>query len=137
MSLAYSNTSTKNGIIQKLEQTLFGENGDGRISGNATLFEMFNGDINLALDNALRIIFDADGRWQFDDSNHTDYPIITTNIVSGQRDYPFTTDGSSNLILEIQRVSVLPSASATVYGDLQEPLFEIANMLKWKITQEA
>ena len=25
----------------------------------------------------------------------------------------------------------------TVYGDLKEPLFEIADMLKWKITEEA
>lgn len=61
-------------------------------------------DVNLALDRALALIFQAGGTWQFDDSNHTDYPIITTNLVSGQRDYSFTTDGSSNLVLEIYRV---------------------------------
>lgn len=63
-------------------------------------------DINLALDKVLAIIFQVGGTWQFDDSNHTDYPIITTNIVSGQRDYTFTTDGSGNLILDIYKVMV-------------------------------
>lgn len=41
-----------------------------------------------------------------DDSNYTDYPIITTNLVSGQRDYPFVTDQSGNIILEVYRVMV-------------------------------
>ena len=27
----------------------------------------------------------ADDRWQFDDTNHTDYPIATTNLVANQR----------------------------------------------------
>lgn len=63
-------------------------------------------DENLAIDEAFSIIFEADGRWQFDDSNHNDYPIITTNIVSGQRDYSFTTDENGNLILDIYKVLV-------------------------------
>lgn len=63
-------------------------------------------DINLAYDRALSLIFKADGRWQFDDSNHTDYPIITTNLVAGQRDYSFTTDEQGNLILDIYKVMI-------------------------------
>lgn len=63
-------------------------------------------DINLALDRILALIFQADGRWKFDDSNHTDYPIITTDLVSGQRDYSFTSDDTGNLILEVYRVMV-------------------------------
>jgi len=118
MSLAYSDTSGKDGIIQGIERTLFGDNGDGRISGNTTLLAMFTAEVNLALDRAFHIIFTADGTWQFDDSNHTDYPIITTNIVANQRDYSFTTDGSSNLILDIQRVAILPSATATTYEEI-------------------
>ena len=66
-------------------------------------------DINLALDKALALIFQVGGTWQFDDSGHTDYPIITTDLNSGQRDYPFTTDGSGNLILEIYKVFVADS----------------------------
>ncbi len=63
-------------------------------------------DMNQAIDRAFHLIFRSDGKWQFDDSNHTDYPIITTNLVSGQRDYSFLTDGSGNIILDIFKVVV-------------------------------
>ena len=63
-------------------------------------------DINLALDEVFSTIFEVGGTWQFDDSNHTDYAIITTNLVSGQRDYTFTTDEQGNLVLEVLKVFV-------------------------------
>jgi hypothetical protein len=63
-------------------------------------------DINIALDKALVAIFKSGGKWLFDDSNHTDYPIITTALVSGQRDYTFTTDEQGNLILDIYKVVI-------------------------------
>lgn len=63
-------------------------------------------DENLAMDKAFDIIFKAGGKWQFDDSNHADYPIITTNLVDGQRDYTFTTDEQGNLILDIYKVMI-------------------------------
>lgn len=63
-------------------------------------------DINLALDRAYSLIFQVGGTWQFDDSNHTDYPIITTAIVSGQRDYSFVSDEQGNLVLDIYKVMV-------------------------------
>lgn len=52
----------------------------------------------------------AGGTWQLDDYNHTKYPIITTNLVSGQRDYSFTTDEQGNIILDIYKVMVADSA---------------------------
>lgn len=72
-------------------------------------------DINMGLDKVFSIIFEVGGTWQFDDSNHTDYPIIQTNLVDGQRDYQFVEDGSSNLVLEIHKVLV-----ATEDGIYQE-----------------
>lgn len=81
---------------------------DANVGSNSVSYtiEEKTRDINLALDKAFALIFQVGGTWQFDDSNQTDYPIITTNLVSGQRDYSFTSDGSSNLILEIYRVLV-------------------------------
>lgn len=102
MSLVYSNTTTKNGIIQICERNC-GFN-DGDISGNSTLLAQFTGLCNNALDDATAIIFSVGGLWQYDDSNHTDYPFMTTNLVSGQRDYSFTTDGSSNIVLDVYKV---------------------------------
>jgi len=105
MSLQFSNTTTKGGIIQQIESNC-GFN-DGDISGNSVLLAKFTAEVNLALDRALSIIFKSDGTWQFDDSNHTDSPFITTDLVSGQRAYSFTKDGSDNLILEIFKVLVM------------------------------
>jgi hypothetical protein len=82
---------------------------DDNVKTNSTTYTTADKtrDVNLALDRALALIFQVGGTWQFDDANHSaNYPIITTNIVSGQRDYSFTEDGSGNLILEIHKVWV-------------------------------
>lgn len=119
MSLVYSDISNNDGIIQRIEFKLFGDNGNGKITGNTTLLQKFTSDCNVALDVAFTKIFEADGRWRFDDRNHTTYPILTGDLVSGQADYKFTTDADSNLILDIQKVAVLPNATATVYDEIK------------------
>ena len=119
MSLQFSDTSTYRGIIQQYERELGLDAGD--ISGNATKLKHVTADINLAWDSYLAIALPASGTWQYDDSNHTDYPIIKTNIVSGQRSYIFTTDEQSNLVLDIYKAAILKSADATLYEEI-EPL---------------
>lgn len=91
------------GIIQAIDDT---------VGTNSTTYPIASKtrDINLALDKVFSLIFQVGGTWQFDDSNHTDYPIITTNLVANQRDYSFTTDGSSNLILDIYKVMCADSS---------------------------
>jgi len=114
MSIPYNSTSSKNGIIQLIERNC--GFADGGISGNSTLLAQFTGDVNLAVDEILGFMFPRGGAWQLDDSNHTDYPVITTNLVSGQRDYSFTTDEQGNVILDIYRVMVADSSG--VFHDL-------------------
>lgn len=104
MSLQFSDTTNKNGILQKIERLC--KLGDGYITGNTTRLKEWTADVNLALDKALSVIFKASGKWQFDDSNHTDYPIITSSLVANQRDYPFTTDEDGNLILDVYKVMI-------------------------------
>jgi hypothetical protein len=104
VSIQFSNTTTKNGHIQICERQC-GFN-DGEISGNPTRLAQFTGMLNVAYDDALSTIFKSAGTWQFDDTNHTDFPFITTNLVSGQRDYTFTNDENGNLILDIHKVFV-------------------------------
>jgi hypothetical protein len=115
MSLVFSSTTTKNGIIQVCERNC-GFN-DGDISGNNTRLAQFTGMVNMAYDDALAIIFKVGGLWQFDDSNHTGYPFITTNMVSGQRDYTFTNEEDGNLILDLYKVMVKDQNG--VYFELQ------------------
>lgn len=113
MSIAFSDTTNKDGLIQRIEQELGLD--DGHISGNATRLKVWTGSINLALDKAYHTIFKADGRWQFDDNNHTTYPILTGNIVANQRDYSFTADSDNNLVLDIQRVFYRTSTTTPYY----------------------
>lgn len=108
MSIVYSNTSSKNGLLQLIERNL--KLGDGGITGNTTRKAEFTADINITLDKVWDTILPNMGTWQLDDSNHTDYPIITTNLVSGQRDYSFTTDEQGNIILDIYKIMVADSS---------------------------
>ena len=107
MSLVFSDTQNYRGIVQMYEKECGFKRGD--ISGNTERLKEFTADVNEALDNFTALAIPASGTWEFDDSNHTDYPIITTNIVNGQRDYPFTEDETGNLILDIYKVVVYDS----------------------------
>lgn len=104
MSLQYNDTVNYKGIVQTYEKEAGFNFGD--ISGNVQKLKSFTADVNLAMDDYLRIALKASGTWQFDDSNHTDYPIIFTDLISGQQDYTFVKDGSNNLILDIYKVVV-------------------------------
>lgn len=104
MSLNFNDTVTRKGLIQIIEKET--GLGTGRISGDTELLKDFTADINLAFDSLLRIIFKNSGTWQYDDSNHTDYPFIYTDLLINQRDYSFTTDEQGNIILDIFKVMV-------------------------------
>lgn len=102
MSLQFSDTTNKRGIVELI---------DANVKTSSISYPITDKtrDINLAVDKVLSIIFQAGGTWQFDDSNHSSYPILTTDIVDGQRDYSFTADTSGNLILEMYKVMVADS----------------------------
>jgi hypothetical protein len=84
--------------------------GDGNISGNSTYLKQVTGLINNWYGIVVSDILDADGRWQFDDTNHTKEPVATFDLVSGQAKYNFTLDEQSNQILRLGYVSVKDSA---------------------------
>ena len=116
MSKVFNDTSNNLGLVQAYELEIGANIGD--VSGDTEKLKNFTAGTRSAHDKYFSIAMQAGGRWQLDDSNQTDYPIIKTNILSGQNDYAFTVDGSSNLILDIYRVLVLPSATATTYQDI-------------------
>lgn len=109
-------TAPYKGIVQTYEKEAGFNLGD--ISGDATALKLLAADVNQALDDFFAIALPASGTWQFDDSNQTSYPILTASLVQGQRDYPFTTDLDGNLILDIYKVMILPSATATQYVEV-------------------
>ena len=108
MSLPFNDTANRKGIVQLYERELGLD--AAAVSGNTTKLKDLTADVNIAFDDYVSIAIRSSGTWQFDDSNQTDFPIITTNLVSGQRSYLFTTDEQSNLILDIYRVLVADSS---------------------------
>ncbi len=76
----------------------------GTVSGNTNLLKEFTADANMAIDDYTAIAIQVSGKWKFDDSNHSDFPEMTTDIVLGQRDYTFITDENGNMILDIYKV---------------------------------
>lgn len=107
MSQQFSDTTNHDGLIQRIERGLGYAN--GVISGNSTLLAQYTAELNLAMDYAWGVIFEVAYQWQPDDSNHTDYPILFFNLVSGQRDYSFTADEGGNKIVDILKVAAKDS----------------------------
>lgn len=112
MSLQFNDTSSaKSGLIQECESHIFGDNSYGRISGDTSLLATFTRYINEALNRVANLIMTADGRWQFDDTNFTDFPIGQTNLVTTlgaeQQDYSFDVT-----MLRILRAEVMDNTGA-------------------------
>ena len=97
--MVYSDSTNKNGIIQRAE-SLLGFS-DAYISGNATLLKQFTAAVNAYYNKVVVAILESQDEWDFDDSNHTDFPILTSDFVADQQDYslPSTT-------LEIKRIEI-------------------------------
>jgi hypothetical protein len=98
MSLTY------NQIIREIEKNC--GLGRGEIMNDPDLKQDFTDDINMAMSQVFAVIFSTGGTWQFDDINHAKYPIITTDIVQGIRDYAFVQDEEGALILDIYKLII-------------------------------
>lgn len=115
--MQFSDTTAKGGLIQLCER-LCGFS-DGGISGDTTTLKQFTARINGAFDEILPLVLSNTDNLRFDDTNHTDFPVGTFNIVSGQNDYSFSADDNSLSIINIVGVRILQSSSATQYVDLE------------------
>lgn len=114
MSLVFNDTTNLSGLVQQYEREIGVQ--VGHVSGDATRLKQYVADVNLALDDFTSLAIQSSGTWQFDDSNHTDYPIIRANIESGRRDYTVIADKTGNIALDFHRVR-LADASGN-YSDI-------------------
>lgn len=60
--------------------------------------------LNNWLDRVAGYAIGADGRFQWDDTNHSKLPIGTTTLTADQREYSFLTDEQGNRILTLTRI---------------------------------
>jgi hypothetical protein len=114
----FSDTAQKQGLVQDCEQLVFSNYGD--ITNYPDRLYDFTARMNRSLDKVASKIMQVDGRWQWDDTNYTDFPIGVTNIVNGQADYTLDV---THLIIE--KVTILDSTgnSYIIYPiDIQDPV---------------
>lgn len=109
----FSDTTNKNGIIQKIE-FLTGL-GDAGISGNAILLKQVTGFVNDWLGLMVGDVLQCDGRFEWDDTNYGDQPVATFDLVADQTSYSITEDDNSAEILDVTRVEVKNAASGDFY----------------------
>jgi hypothetical protein len=102
--MEFSDTTNKDGIIELIEDLT----GTQSSSSSSYTLAKKTRDVNNAFAKYMMLAISSAGRWQVDDTNQADYPIIYTNVTSGQNDYSFTNDGSTpaNQILDITRVEI-------------------------------
>jgi hypothetical protein len=112
--MEFSNTSTKNGLVQTCEFNLFGDAGFGKISGNVSRLTIFTMLLNEAYSNYAIIALMADNSWKFDDNNFTDFPVGTTDLINGEADYTL-----NNEQVEIDQVEVM-DPTGTIWQAIPE-----------------
>lgn len=98
--MVFSDTSTKLGAIQNCE--FYCQLGDGGISGNTVLLQQFTARINEAGSRVWHRLFAINGGWKYDDSNYSDLPQATQNLVSAQQGYALPSTA-----LSVDRVEVM------------------------------
>lgn len=113
--MVFSDTSTGQGLVQDVDFLVQSDSNSYSINDKTR-------NINRAYDHAVSLILKADGRWEFDDTNATDLPIATTNLVANQQDYSY-----DSTFLVIERVecqdqngnwrALLPISQADVIRD--------------------
>lgn len=98
--MQFSNTTDKNGIIQRCED--YTGIGDGNITGDTTVFKKFTANVNEAVyELVVHLMRSIDG-FDWDDVNYTTYPIGKA-VLTTSRDYVLPT---SLHFLTIKRIDV-------------------------------
>lgn len=95
-----SDTTNKNGLLQDIERWC--GMSDGHITGNTALKARFINDVNESKFYIESMIINSQDEFDYDDSNHTDFPIVTTPLTTS-RDYRLN---ASERILKLKRLDV-------------------------------
>lgn len=98
--MVFSDSSGGQGIVQEIDFLVNTDSVKFPIADKTRI-------INRWYEKTVGKILEADGRWQFDDTNYTDLPIATTNLTSGQQDYSFAVAH-----LRITRVEIMDTNGA-------------------------
>ncbi len=99
--MVFNDSSTKQGIVQDTLFAVFANSADNAQYPIADITRA----ANRWYDTCVSKILESDGRWQWDDTNYTDLPIATTDLINGQQDY-----GLDISFIRITRVEILDTS---------------------------
>jgi len=88
--MQFSNTTNKQGVLQYCEKHT--GLGYGNITGNSDVLLEFTANVNAAMRDLWHYIFTSTGVWEYDDSNQTNLPQATTDVVESQSKYALPSD---------------------------------------------
>jgi hypothetical protein len=92
--MVFNDTTNEQGIVQEIDSICNSDSNSYPIKAKTRR-------VNNALDRFFTLAVKADGRWELDGTDHTDYPISVTDIENGKIDYTFPPE-----LLEIFRVEI-------------------------------
>lgn len=103
----FSDTTNRDGLIELIER----DTNTQSATTSSYPLKVKTNDVNESLSHFFLLAIKAGGRFQVDDTNQTDLPVITTDLVSSQADYTFLVDSSTptNQILDIRKVRMKDS----------------------------
>ena len=113
--MQFSDTTNKNGLVQSFE--FWTRQPDGTVTG--TLLKQATARINAAFDRLMPIFLSKNDQIRWDDINHTDAPIGKVNLVANQNDYKITADDNTLKVLNITKVRIKTSSTATSFTELE------------------
>ncbi len=100
--MQFSDTTNNTGILQQARSM-------ARVDANQWPTYKVVNSVNNWLDTVSGYAIAADRKFQWDDTNHSDLPIGTTDLIANQSDYSFLLDENGNTILSLYRIDILTS----------------------------
>lgn len=98
--MVFSNTTDNNGIVQQTRDFM-------RVDSTQWATQKIVNSCNNWLDKLTGYALATDRQIQWDDTNHTAFPIGTIDSVANQAEYSYLTDQQGNKIVTLTRVEVL------------------------------
>jgi len=95
--MQFNDTTNKLGICQEIDDLCDSDTNNYPVAAKTRR-------VNTALETLIAEIINADGTWQWDDTNHTTLPIGTGNLTAGQSSYSFADE-----FLDIEMVKIMDS----------------------------
>lgn len=105
MGMAFSESTNKTGLYE-LHQDLT------KTNTSSYPIAKYTRDANNALAYFMMLAIMSSKKAEVDDTNQGDYPVLKFNLISGQADYAFVSDGAAtpNQVLDIERVECIDAS---------------------------